>query len=489
MAIRADLHQTFGARLAGLESLIAARSSRFADAARLRREAEAVDGFAPFYDRTATGAAYGAFAELLRIAALLVQWRDAILTGEADSDRFLRAAKERHRIWKAEAPQIEGAASVIATADTLTGLSQISDLNTVLTTFASTPLPIGIYLSERRGITVQASDEKGADADGKKAPPPELAVAFLKFAIDGQPAAETHFLTPGESHDLELEVRVSRWPEGAANLELRPMTIEAAGAFDFPMFSFGRPSDKAPFVLHQRGRAVIRAPQGLNARPFEFRYAASFKPTAVEQPVATLGQRTLRIESIDLKVNSLTGNPGLDLKIIEIREALRSPFNIPPDDLGAALKMAAGLAAYMWRVHQDNEIAEVLSEGQFQALVRAELRRRADIGSALSEHPRAAGGITDLSLQNVPLELKVERKKRLTLEDCRAFVGQTTGYVHGNGKRVGVLCVLDCSPKTQVAAANEACIGILQEGASGASTPIITILIQANLAKPSSLSR
>jgi hypothetical protein len=85
--------------------------------------------------------------------------------------------------------------------------------------------------------------------------------------------------------------------------------------------------------------------------------------------------------------------------------------------------------------------------------------------------------------------LKVEGEKRLVLEDCKAFVGQATSYVHGNGKRVGVLCVLDCSPKVQAAAAAEACIGIQQDEASGASTPIITILLQANLAKPSSLSR
>lgn len=489
MATKADLHQTFGARLAGLESVIAARGSRFVDAARLRHEAEAVDGVAPFYDRTASGAAYGAFAELLRIAALLVQWREAVLAGEADADRYLRAAKERHRIWQAEAAPVEGAAQVIEAANALADLSQISDLDAVLTSFASTPLPIGIYLSERRRTSIPVSDENGADDVEEKAPPAELAVAFLKFAIDGQPAAETHFLTPGESHDLELEVRVSRWPEGAETLELRPMTIEAAGAYDFPLFSFGHPGGEAPFVLHERGRALIRAPQGLNARPFEFRYAASFKPTAAEQPMATLGQRTLRIESIDLKVHSLTGYPGLELKIIEIREALRSPFNIPPDDLGAALKLASGLAAYMGRVLQDNEIAEVLTEKQFQALVRAELRRRPDIGSALSEHPRAAGGITDLSLQGVPLELKVEGEKRLVLEDCKAFVGQATSYVHGNGKRVGVLCVLDCSPKVQAAAAAEACIGIQQDEASGASTPIITILLQANLAKPSSLSR
>jgi len=470
--------------VAGLESLIAARESRFADADRLRRDADAVDARAPFYDRTATGAAYGAYAELLRIAALLVQWRAAVLAGEADSDRFLRAAKERHRIWTTETPVFEGAGRVIAAAEGLAALHQIADLGNVLTAFAATPLPIGIYVNERRRISRTTDDE-----DEKSERPPQLAVAFLKFAIDGQPAAETHFLTPNESHDLELEVRVSRWPEGADALELRPLTIETAGAADFPMFTFSRPSGEPPHILTTRGRAVILAPQALNARPFEFRYAASFKPTVVEQPVATLGQRTLRIESIDLKTNSLTGYAGLDPKIIEIRDALRSRFNIPPDDLRAALKLTTALAAYMGRVQQDNEITEVLAEKQFQPLVRAELRRRPEIGASLAEHARGAGGITDLSLFGIPLELKAERDRRLTLADCAQYVGQTTSYAHANGKRVGVLCVLDSSQKTLAPMSAEDCIGILHDGTVGENTAIITILVQANLATPSSLSR
>lgn len=242
-------------------------------------------------------------------------------------------------------------------------------------------------------------------------------------------------------------------------------------------------------MLKDKGRAIIKSPQGLNARPFEFRYAASFRPTAVQQPVATLGQRTLRVEAIDLKVNSLTGYLGLDSKILDIREALRSRFNIPPDDLGVALKLSTALAAYMGRVLQDNEISEVLSERRFQDLVRAELRRRPEIGAALSEHPQTAGGITDFALMGVPLELKVEAQRRLTFEDCSRYIGQTTSYAHGNGKRVGILCVLDSSPKTQPAAPAEGCIGIQCDEISGMNTPIVTILIQANLAKPSSLSR
>ena len=85
--------------------------------------------------------------------------------------------------------------------------------------------------------------------------------------------------------------------------------------------------------------------------------------------------------------------------------------------------------------------------------------------------------------------MKVEGRKRLSLKDCQQFVSQTISYSHGNGKRVGILCVIDCSPKTQAVAPAETCIGILHDETSGANTPIITVLIQANLANPSSLSR
>jgi hypothetical protein len=45
------------------------------------------------------------------------------------------------------------------------------------------------------------------------AEPISLTVAFLKFQIDSVNVQYIHQLTPGEVHDLELEVRVSRWPE------------------------------------------------------------------------------------------------------------------------------------------------------------------------------------------------------------------------------------------------------------------------------------
>jgi len=53
----------------------------------------------------------------------------------------------------------------------------------------------------------------------------DLAVAFLKFTIDGIPLSEIHYVSPGEMHDLDIEVRVSRW-QGATALILQPVMIE-----------------------------------------------------------------------------------------------------------------------------------------------------------------------------------------------------------------------------------------------------------------------
>ena len=84
----------------------------------------------------------------------------------------------------------------------------------------------------------------------------------------------------------------------------------------------------------------------------------------------------------------------------------------------------------------------------FHAFVRSFLRQRPEIGSRLEEHPRAAGGATDLSFERIRLELKSDNDRPLSLRDCQRYVGQTSSYVAGSDKRVGVLCVLDGSRKS-----------------------------------------
>jgi hypothetical protein len=58
----------------------------------------------------------------------------------------------------------------------------------------------------------------------------------------------------------------------------------------------------------------------------------------------------------------------------------------------------------------------------------------------------------------------------------------------GNGKRLGVLCVLDCSPKKQAAFPAEDGIGLQVYQETSTPVFVITILVQGNLSAPSSFS-
>ncbi|MGZ5120878.1 MAG: hypothetical protein ACXWCK_32835, partial [Burkholderiales bacterium] len=127
-------------------------------------------------------------------------------------------------------------------------------------------------------------------------------------------------------------------------------------------------------------------------------------------------------------------------------------------------------------------------EAKFQASIRDELRRQPHIASELEEHPDAGGGVTDLSFRGIRIELKAEARP-VTMQDCEQFADQTISYVVSTGKRVGILCVLDSSPKQAPPYPAEQGIDILLRRPSNQTVCIVTVLMQGNLARPSDLSR
>src|SRR5690606_10299149 len=89
------------------------------------------------------------------------------------------------------------------------------------------------------------------------------------------------------------------------------------------------------------------------------------------------------------------------------------------------------------------------SEAIYQKEATKMLRNRSDIGGHLQGHPAAAGGITDLTFRDIPLELKVENERALYPKDFKKYFKQTAAYAIGLGKRLGVLSVLESSPKNE----------------------------------------
>lgn len=478
------LSQTSASRISAAAEIRKAVDPRASNFEALRAAAADLDKSSASCNFSEIASAFAAYAELMRCCAMLVQWRSAVVNAEPESARFLLGAAERCKIFHREYGRANIPSALVAISERIKSISATDQVAEVCKELAATPLPVPYFAA------IQRPDWAGK-LIGQEEPkaPEQLSVAFVRFEINGTLADETHFLPPQVAHDLELEVRVSRWPASATSLHLRPVSIEAADSYDFPRFEFDKPPGDPPFVLKKRGRALLNVPQSLLARPFEFKYTAEFGPLESEQPLAVVGQRTLRIESIDVRKSPLTGYPGMDLKILELRNQIRAHNLLVEADFNAMLTLLIALANVASQAVQDNMYDGVWSEAEFQEDLKRDLRRRPEIGADLEEHPHGAGGINDLSFRGIRLELKSKSDKRMTLTDCDQFVDQTVSYAVGAGKRWGLLCVLDCSPKTVPAFPAEDGIGFTVRHADHGGVVIAVVLIQGNLALPSNLSR
>lgn len=477
------LSEAFSARIQAIEALRAATEARVNNAQSMRNAADDLDAASITCDYSVAAASYGALAGLLRITAMLVEWRGAIFGATQDANRFLRSAKAQYKLWLDEYNTAEIQHGLLEGSAAIESVAELDQVGNVCHAIASIPLPIPFFAAAVHPSRIPRGDQKQ-----EKDPPVELQVAFLQFEINGEPAKQVHFLTPQMVHDLEIEVRVTRWPDNATTLDLRPVSVEKPDTYDFPNFQFVRPSGDGPFVMRQQGRAILKFPHSIQASPFEFKYAAEFSPRISEQPVAVVGQRTLRIEGIDLQRSPITGYQAMDKKLIELRDILRENRLIAEADLKSSLVLMAALGSLAYRALHDDLYPGTRDEPQFQQDVRAELRRVPQIASELEEHPHASGGITDLSFRGIRIELKVEQQKLLALDDCNRFLGQTASYIIATGKRIGILCVLDCSPKN-VAFPAEENWGILKHKTRDGEVFVVTLIVQGNLPTPSNLSR
>jgi hypothetical protein len=226
----AILSGVFAARIEAVKALLTATDGVFHNSGQLRQVATALDDATTRYGDVSVAVAYSAFVSLIRTLAMLVEWRAAVRGATVDADRFLRSAHVLHRAWLEEYGESEIARALVAAAAPIAELAEVERVAPICRTIASVPLPIGIYAADTRFRIPRF--------DAEQEPPPELTVAFIRFNIDGRPAADTDFLTPKEMHDLEIEVRISRWPDAAEALILAPMTIEARSSYDFPTFRF-----------------------------------------------------------------------------------------------------------------------------------------------------------------------------------------------------------------------------------------------------------
>ena len=430
---------------------------------------------------------YRAYITAIAIFIPLAEWKHAIRNAEPDAQRFLNSAKlkaseidrslghttdERLNTFL---DQVEALQSV----DELTNIQAHLKLWTLPLLLFTKPLDQGFG-----GFRIPISNEISEEPEK-----PLTTVAFLKFDIDGEPAKHWNYLKPGTAYDLTIEVRVQNWPNDASTLSLIPVTIDNRERDWLPNFRFKKPEGNGPFTLTGTGRAILEVAHSFGSRPYEFLYAAEFDDTSGCRDVALVGHRRLVLEGCDVATNPLTGFSNVDRHLLGIRNNLRNFIGINPDDIWNTMTVIGGLGNIAAQALRDGLFETGTSEQQFQGKVIEMLRNRSDIGEHLQSHPGAAGGITDLTFRNIPIELKVENNKVLFPKDFSKFFDQTAAYAIGLGKRIAVLSVLDAPPKSTPLGIVEDDIEVFAHQTGKSPIAIVVVVVRGGFPTPSSYSK
>eukprot|EP01035_Chromulina_nebulosa_P055945 gene55945-76688_t len=178
--------------------------------------------------------------------------------------------------------------------------------------------------------------------------------------------------------------------------------------------------------------------QGFNARPLEFRYAATFRPALDrEQKVVVAGQRTLLLDGTDSARGGVTGYPEIDARIVSLRNELRRDPRIFEADIVNVLTLLGPVGNLMGpnkvstllgpvgnlmgQAVQDKRYRTPIDEAAFQKDFQSFLRSNSAIGAELHVQPDLAGGRVDLSFRGIGIELKAEGKQALLPPRLRLY--------------------------------------------------------------------
>jgi len=426
--------------------------------------------------------AYTAFARAIEVASRLLSWANAVRTCEVDANRYLQGAKAISRDLSKTADVVASQSPMESFAKAVAEITDIDGVPSLLKLVLAIPLPVP--------LTIVPAQATGWTPPAAAKTIPAIIVAFAAFRMNGTILSDAHTVDSDTIYDLGVDVSVSKWPEQATDLVIEPASVEGRDTYEFPTFKFNRPMENPPYTFSGLGRMRLRYPTSFFARPLEFVYLARFLPPTADLEVVIEGQRRLHFRSYDPERDPQSGYVQVERRLIEIRDQARGVPGTADRELHDFLTLMAALGGIAGEALQDNIFRGDYSESTFQAQLRGLLRARPRIGSKLDEHPRAGGGITDLSFHGIRLELKVADTGYATKDSLLQYLPQTSQYVVGSDRKFGVLCLLDYSRKKQRpgSVSDDIALEVLPPP-SGSGLPICvgTVVIRGNLTQPSSL--
>ncbi len=423
------------------------------------------------------GGEFAAWGELLRAIGHLARWGGAVREAEIDSDRHLRAAKQRAQDVLGrckEGTAMGGAASAVV------GIGSPDGLRAAATELLRIRMPLPF---SEGGMGASESPPESEPHPTEASRP---ILAFLQFYMGESEVSEPHDLKPNILYDLRLEMRLSEIPEGVKLIEVTPYTVEPEGIVDAPTFLLGATDGET--TLSGTGRLRVHVAHDAVARPLEISYGAqAISPENQKAPLIKVqGQSNLLFRCVD-ESNRWRGNRGIEDALIRARDSAR-PLGLPDSELSLFLKLLGAVGVIAADSLANNIFTGEWPEERFHSNLRSRLSSDPTIGSELEDHPKAGGGVCDLSLQKIRLELKVD-PRAFDIDDAFEMYGQQLAqYAVGSDRRSGVLVVL-CGVKEGLAPGsieNDIGLRIVSAPSGGdRSVAIGVVMIRRDLPAPS----
>jgi hypothetical protein len=380
-----------------------------------------------------------AVGELLRSLAMAIQWEPAIAAAAENPVRFRDAAKYRAEKALASRAQNHWPAELISSATLLAQLAHPNEIVGIADKLRMTPLPTRI-------TDVTAPEPRPKDHPTERSDStPAVAPILVLLSLDNEPIQSPLVVRPNQLYKLQIATRSSQLPTDADTIAIDFVSVLPASALELQPARISLPETTATTYLQLKGML----PNGLSE---EIVLRATYLGEGERLCKADIvGNPRFKVATFDSGSAMPRDLPVVAQKLLAMLHELDAKIpRLLPDDRADFFTLFESLLRFAHRALYDRRLAAQvrIPEADFQRELRAHLQADPSIGARHWEAQRLAGGISDLGLGKIILELKVEHDKPVTPETAAAYMSQPAHYAAGLDRQVSILCILDDSEKT-----------------------------------------
>lgn len=432
-----------------------------------------------------SGSVTWAVGQLLDALIYATQWRAAQRAAEPDATRFATAAALRASDVVAQQQE----SWPVELRDAAALLDEVHDAAAVTTAAKLlAAVPIAPHITDL--LTTVSAPRYGWFERQEDDPTPTVA---LLIRLHDEPVLRPTIVVPDAMHRFEIEARVSTWPADAERLVVSFASTYPPDYLFASTVSFARDALIQPLDLRVAGTRPPEDP------PLEITAQASMEGDGAPSRARLVGNTTLELSTFDSASSLLANLPAAGRRLQQMMSELTNALpDLQQQDrqdvqllFEGALRFAHTVLDDRLDAHADGDVDEAWFQAQLKAFLQADPR----IGARLGERVGRAGGITDLVLGNIVLELKFENKTALTLESAgHRYAGQATQYGSAGDSQVSLLAVLDVSPKRAPAGVMGNEVGWVRPVTASGPDPALpslvgVVVVRGGFLRPSDLSR